>query len=179
MAPFKKKLVKKNISKRKRGRPAEPLLTPALVELMRRYILQNNPTMTLLCKTFGIESRNTLYRWMKENAEFGAVIQEAREISEKAWAEETRESLRKLTKGGRRKKTIREYDENGKMVAEKVTRESYLPDERACEFVLKNLEPERWRDKVEHDVGPQFGALVDRLNNALKRTANAGSGEKS
>ena len=171
------KLVRQKLRKRKPGNRGK-LLNRELVDAIRREIIEHNPTIAQLCRVFNI-NKTTYYRWIKENPALKSAVDEAREISDRMLADEARESLAKLVKGGRRRRKVVEKDKKGRVVREKETRETFLPDERACEFVLKNLEPDKWRDKVEHDVGPQFGELVDRLNNALKRKANAAAGSEN
>ncbi len=169
-----KKLVKKRLRKRKPGRPLDKIKTPELVDAIRRYIIEHHPTVAVLCRTFNI-TKQTFYRWQKEDKDLKAAIDEAREISDHLLAEKARCSLEKLVKGIRWKEKTREAvpvlvskkskkTKPGALVLTKTVTKFIPPSERAIEFALKNVEPDKWKDK--HEVEHSGGLVVQVVNYA-------------
>jgi hypothetical protein len=142
------KKIPKKLRRRKVGRPKEPILTPALVEAMRRYILDVSPTTTKLAQVFGI-ARSTFYLWLEKEPGLKEAIDVTRDQERMLLREDAELSLGKLVRGFKYSETTWEPTKDGKLAVTKKARKFFAPSERAVEFALKNLEPKQWRERQE------------------------------
>lgn len=150
-----KKLVKKSLRRRRAGNRGR-LLTPNLVDAIRRELINSTqrPTFIRICNIFDL-SETTFYRWLKENKDLREAVEEAKAIGRQRLAELAEGSLGRLVKGIRWKEETKEADKDGNLKLVKTVTRFIPPNERAVEFALKNIEPERWKDRqeVEHSGG--------------------------
>ena len=72
-------------------------------------------------------------------------------------------------------KTVREKDDNGKdKVRIEVTKKHLAPDTGALAFALKNLDPERWRDRHDIEYRGEIDHKIDKeLEERLKADEQA------
>lgn len=143
----KKRVITRRKGKRRPGRQWTPLLTPALAEAMRCYLISHCPTITKLCDVFSIH-RSTFYDWLNEHKDLRDAVKAAREEALERLADKARTSLEKLVEGFKYTETTRELMKD-KLVITKRVRKFVAPSEKAIEFALKNVEPEFWQDRQE------------------------------
>lgn len=126
-------------------------------EWVCQYGLHPEPhgaTIKSFCAAMGIDKK-TYFRW-SDNATFSTTIKEANTIFCSTLETSLVGSLVAQAKGDKqtKKRTIAKPDKHGKLkVKEVIMDEIELPKSTtAAIFLLKNIAPERWKDKHEHDV---------------------------
>jgi hypothetical protein len=117
-----------------------------------------------LCVLFKIKVRQTLHNWMDEHPEFREAVERGRAV----FVNKVEDSLWKRAFGFEYVETTKERDKNtGKMVVTKEVTKFLPPSESSIIFGLKNLAPDKWRDRHEvtgADGGPIPFAVVDFAN---------------
>lgn len=105
----------------------------------------------------------SLYRWKNEHPEFCEALKEAKAEADKRVEESlyhralgySHDAVKIFMPAGATEPVHAPY------------REHYPPDTTAAIFWLKNRQPERWRDKQEHDhkhdVADPLAALMERI----------------
>jgi len=141
-------------------------------------------TIKMFCTQMGI-SFMTYQRWC-ENENFVNALNRAREIFHSTTVRDVENALVKAARGvdfvhikeEKKAQKVKEYDEKGRKIKEydgdpiivKSMRETiyYPPDVKAAQFVLTNMEPERWKNKQEHTISPDSQPLVLQLSERAK-----------
>lgn len=120
-------------------------------------------TITSLCDTFGI-SKMTFSRWMK-NKTFANAINSAKQYFVDNLERDLVASLAKAAKGYSYVKRKTEYtsDKYGNPVIKKQTTEDVdvQPNVGAAIFLLTNIAPERWQNKVQQQADIQGSLALD------------------
>ena len=121
-------------------------------------------TLKDFCKAMDIEDE-TYYQWMQKS-EFSEALQKAKEDFKSTQEERLVESLMQSALGYEASETKTEYisDENGNGRPKKqtVTKKNVAPNTGAAIFILTNIAPEKWKNKLntEHsgavDTGMTF-----------------------
>jgi len=111
-------------------------------------------------------SEATFHNWKRDHPELLESIKEAKILPD----DEIEASLFQRARGYRAKAThISNYKGE---ITETEYIKHYPPDTAAAFIWLKNRRPERWRDKVEHDIGDTAAGklqdLFDRVDKILK-----------
>lgn len=110
-------------------------------------VAKSNPTKTALCKKFSI-TWQTLKNWRETDAAFDAAYKEAERHYLSELAVEAKKSLKKIVKGfdTETEKTVYLPGKDGDpVIAQKVvTRTHVPPNEKAIEFVLRNIDLENF-----------------------------------
>lgn len=101
---------------------------------------------------FGIAPR-TMDDWKARHPEFLRSIKETKELADADVAQRLYERAM-----GYSHKAEKLFQYEGKVVRAKYT-EHFPPDATSMIFWLKNRQPERWRDKIEH-TGPNGGPIA-------------------
>lgn len=135
----------------KMGRPTE------FTEKMREILLnlaalgKTEQQMADIC---GVHI-SSITNWKKKDPEFFVSLKAARELADS----KVEETLLNKALGNLTVEEIHQgVDANGNVIDKKVTKQ-IAPSDTAMIFWLKNRQPDRWREKTEHDVkidGPQF-----------------------
>lgn len=121
--------------------------------------LANGETQETAFRLGGI-SKETYYRWLKENKEFSNAVKKA-QAEFQDWQmngilEDARKSLKTLICGQEYEEIKTEYenDKNGQPRIKKQTRvtKKILPNPTAVIFALCNRDPEHWKNRVEQEV---------------------------
>ncbi len=133
-------------------------------------------TIVMFCEAMGI-SDETYRRWQK-NVAFVDALTRAREKFHTNTVRDVENALVKAAKGvdfvhireEKRAQKVKEYDEKGRKVKEydgppvivKSMRETvyYPPDVRAAQFVLSNMQPDKWKQKQETVVSTPEGVTL-------------------
>lgn len=140
-------------------------------------------TAKMLCREFDI-SHPTWSRWQKDK-EFAAAIAEANAEFKSTLGGRLVKSLVAVATGAKTVKTRKKYvpDEDGNEVLVETVREEVdnAPDIKAIIYLLQNLSPEEWQDKLTQDVNfkPITLNVSRETNEALNAiTKNANEGDK-
>jgi len=124
------------------GRPTS--FKEEYVELVYNYCLLG-ATDVKLSEFFGV-CEKTLNNWKKDYPHFLQSIRKGKEIADSQIAN----ALFHRAKGYKHRETkIATYE--GVISDEKEYDKHYPPDVKACQFWLKNRQPELWREKMEVD----------------------------
>lgn len=133
-------------------------------------------TLKDFCKAMDI-SQELYYQWM-EKVEFLEAIQKAKEDFKATQEERLVESLMNSALGyeAEEKKTEYVSDENGNRRPKKqtVTKKHVQPNTGAAIFLLTNIAPERWKNKLntEHSGEVQQGLNIIVQNERQKELIN-------
>lgn len=123
-------------------------------------------TIRDFCKSVGISERT--YGYWKNIAEFAEAIKKAKEIFAENLEKDIVLSLAKSAKGYTFTKKKTEYKNNkeGKPQIAKQTIEdiNVAPNVGAAIFLLTNLAPERWKNKISNEVEAKVEATNDNYN---------------
>jgi hypothetical protein len=111
----------------------------------------------------------TLQEWLASVPEFAAAIHSGRtladaDVADRLW----RRAI------GYSHAAVRIFSHQGTALEVAYT-EHYPPDTTACLFWLKSRQPDRWRDKVEHDH-QAVAEMLEALDAAGERARNAHRG---
>lgn len=126
------------------------------------------------CRAMGI-SDETHSRWLAKFVEYVEAIKKANKAFSATLVLRLENSLVERATGlcvKKKTKTTMIADENGDpIVASKVVEEEQVPpDTTALIFALKNIAPDHWRDKQEHDVNmPQI--VIQASDKGIKAMA--------
>jgi len=99
----------------------------------------------------------TLYRWQKKYPELKKALQQNKTIVDA----QVEDSLLKRAMGYEYDETHVESGAAGKTTKIKKIRKHVVADTTAAIFWLKNRQPERWRDKIEMELGGKVTHDVD------------------
>ena len=120
-------------------------------------------TLISLCRHFGISDR-TFQRWMKRK-DFAEAINSAKQHFSDNLERDLVASLAKSAKGYSYVKRKTEYtsDKNGNPVIKKQTTEDVdvQPNVGAAIFLLTNIAPERWQNKIQQQADIQGSLALD------------------
>lgn len=134
-------------------------LTPEKIEACAQWVRENGlseyggASIEKFCKALDI-TKQTYYRWC-ENDTFHTAIRKAQSDFKDNLEMDLVVSLAKSAKGYSYKKTKTEYkDKDGMRVPVKQTEEriEVQPNVGAGIFLLTNINPERWRNKISNDI---------------------------
>lgn len=89
-------------------------------------------------------SEQTINNWKKEHEEFSLAIKKGKTLAD---AEVADKLFKKATGYSHPETDIKMYE--GKIITTKLTKH-YPPDTAAATFLLKNRQPDKWRDKTEN-----------------------------
>ena len=111
----------------------------------------------------------TLQEWLTSVPEFAVAVRAGRtladaDVADRLW----RRAM------GYSHDAVRIFSHQGKALEVAYT-EHYPPDTAACQFWLKSRQPERWREKIEHDHQTPADMLAS-LDAAGERAKNAHRG---
>lgn len=111
----------------------------------------------------------TLQEWLASVPEFAAAVYAGRtladaDVADRLW----RRAI------GYSHAAVRIFSHQGKALEVAYT-EHYPPDTAACLFWLKSRQPERWRDKIEHEHHA-VAEMLEALDAAGERARNARRG---
>ena len=134
------------------------MCTPERVAVICKA-LANGETQETAFRLGGI-SKETYYRWLKENKDFSNAVKKA-QAEFQDWQmngilEDARKSLKTLICGQEYEEIKTEYenDKNGNPRIKKQTRitKKVLPNPTAVIFALCNRDPEHWQNRVAQDI---------------------------
>lgn len=144
-------------------------LSEELINDITRWVRENGlkdnggATLISLCLHFGISDR-TFQRWMKRK-DFADVINSAKQHFADNLERDLVNSLAKAAKGYSYVKRKTEYtsDKDGKPVIKKQTTEDVdvQPNVGAAIFLLTNIAPERWQNKIQQQADIQGSLALD------------------
>jgi len=135
----------------------------ALVARITELIRSDSYTIAEICQEVKI-SKDTYYRWLKENSDFSDAIKEAQEDFDKDILSECNKSLRKLITGYTVDETKTVYvekvekDKNGEPISkpkikeQTVTKKHFQPSLGAIIHFQTNHDPETWQNKQNVDI---------------------------
>lgn len=138
-------------------------LTPKKIEMCAQWVRENGLTdfggasVAQFCKANDI-NKTTFYEWQKKK-EFSNAIEKAKEEFAETIERDIVVSLAKVAKGYTYTKTKTEYkDKNGKpVVGKKITEEVEVqPNVGAAIFILTNINPNKWKNKIQNDVNAEI-----------------------
>lgn len=121
--------------------------------------------MIEFCRFFHIDDM-TYYRWMKKS-EFSEAIKKAKDKYKENISKDVFISMAKSAMGYNYTQTTTEYvDVNGKPKIKKQTKiEKHVePNVTACIFLLKNLDPEHFKDIQRQEITGKDGESVNTKN---------------
>jgi hypothetical protein len=132
-----------NAARAKRA-AAHPSYQAAFAEQARKLCLLLGADDQELARFFDVPP-DTLQEWLSSVPEFAAAVRAGRtladaDVADRLW----RRAL------GYSHDAVRIFSHQGKALEVAYT-EHYPPDTAACLFWLKSRQPERWREKGEHD----------------------------
>jgi hypothetical protein len=111
----------------------------------------------------------TLQEWLASVPEFATAVMAGRELADADVADRLwRRAI------GYSHAAVRIFSHQGKALEVAYT-EHYPPDTAACLFWLKSRQPEKWRDKIEHDHHA-VAEMLEALDAAGERARNARRG---
>lgn len=144
-------------------------LNDDLISDITRWVRENGlkenggATITSLCRHFGI-AEMTFGRWMKRK-DFAEAINSAKQHFADNLERDLVASLAKSAKGYNYVKRKTEYtsDKNGNPVIKKQTTEDVdvQPNVGAAIFLLTNIAPERWQNKIQQQADIQGSLALD------------------
>lgn len=144
-------------------------LNDDLINDITRWVRENGlieyggATLVTLCRTFGVSDR-TFHRWLKRK-EFADAIAEAKKNFAEHLERDLVQSLAKAAKGYSYVKRKTEYtsDKDGRPVIKKQTTEDVdvQPNVGAAIFLLTNIAPERWQNKIQQQADIQGSLALD------------------
>lgn len=121
-----------------------------------------------LAETFNV-SRETIHKWKQEHKEFADAIADGKENADAHVAD--RLYNRALGYSHAEEKI---FQSDGKIIRAETTKH-YPPDTQAASLWLRNRQPQKWRDKVDHEhSGPGGGPVLTKElsdNEYARRTA--------
>lgn len=144
-------------------------LNDDLINDITRWVRENGlieyggATLISLCRHFGISDR-TFQRWMKRK-DFAEAINSAKQHFADNLERDLVASLAKSAKGYNYVKRKTEYtsDKNGNPVIKKQTTEDVdvQPNVGAAIFLLTNIAPDRWQNKIQQQADIQGSLALD------------------
>lgn len=134
------------------GRPKEKVRDKVNFEVLA-MLAEKGLTDIELAKVFE-KDESTINRW-KSDPEFSQVLKDGKQIADGKVVE----SLYKRALGYSHPEDKMFYDSDRGEVIVQSTIKHYPPSEVACIFWLKNRQPDKWRDRVEH-TGEGGGPIV-------------------
>jgi hypothetical protein len=114
-----------------------------------------------ICEVIGIDQK-TLLNWKKANPEFFLALKNAKNIVD----DEVEDTLLNRALGRISIKKEKAFVING--IVEKVKLiEQVPPDVTACIFWLKNRQPDKWREKVDHNIEKELKVIIEKEDQKL------------
>lgn len=143
-------MTKRVESQKKRGRPSDFSLEMA----EKVYSLAaDGATDTEMAKALGVHF-TTLYRWRKEHEEFCKATEMGKELADQRV--ERALYQRSLGYSHAAVKIFMPAGADAPVYAEYT--EHYPPDTTAASLWLRNRQPDKWRDKLDHELTGKDGA---------------------
>lgn len=125
-------------------------------------------TVVDYCKAMGIDKKSH-YNWLKDNSTYSTAIESAKEHYRSTLETDIVKSLAKLAKGYSYEKVKTEYgnDKNGRPKILKQTKEKVevLPSVGAGVFLLTNLNPDVWKNKLQTDSSIKANVNAEQSHN--------------
>ena len=155
-------------------------LTDSILKWVRENGLKDKggATIASLCRHFGI-AEMTFGRWMRRK-DFSDAINSAKQYFADNLERDLVASLAKSAKGYSYVKRKTEYtsDKNGNPVIKKQTTEDVdvQPNVGAAIFLLTNIAPERWQNKIQQQADIQ-GSLALDVNVVTDKTPDIATSE--
>lgn len=144
-------------------------LSEELINDITRWVRENGlidcggATLVSLCRTFAVSDR-TFHRWMKRK-DFAEAINSAKQYFADNLERDLVQSLARAAKGYTYVKRKTEYtsDKDGNPVIKKQTTEDVdvQPNVGAAIFLLTNIAPERWQNKIQQQADIQGSLALD------------------
>lgn len=106
-------------------------------------------------------TRVTIGRWKKSHPEFCCALKEGKSV-----ADQSVEKALYQKATGYRISSTKSTTRDGKIIDSTECERELPPDTTACIFWLKNRRPDRWRDKIDHDLSFQGDIEVTLGGNA-------------
>lgn len=136
-----------------------------------------------LAELFGVDEK-TINTWKEKHQEFLQSLKDGKDEYDSGLVEA---SLRERAVGYQCKETVL-FQNKGRVTDRRDVIKQYPPDTTAAIFWLKNRQPERWRDKQDHELsGPNGGPIetkdvdstkiAQRLVYLLNAATNAPEGD--
>ena len=134
----------------------------------RKLCLLLGATDQELARFFDV-SLETLNEWLVQVPDFASAIRAGKELADADVADRLwRRAI------GYSHAAVRIFSHQGKALEVAYT-EHYPPDTAACLFWLKSRQPEKWRDKIEHEHHA-VAEMLEALDAAGERARNARRG---
>lgn len=135
-----------------------------IVKRICDLISKDTYTIAELCSMVGIAER-TYYQWQSENAEFAALIKEARDRFDETMVKEAKNSLMKLVKGYTVNETKTVYEPVSKtettakprIKEQTVTKKHFQPNVAATIFLLTNKAPDEYKNRQVSELTGKDG----------------------
>lgn len=113
-------------------------------------------TFEQIASNMGIR-RSTLHEWAKKYPDISDALKKGREVV----IRELENSLIKRAKGYEFDEETYECNEEGAMVLTRRVKKTMVPDTTALIFALKNMSPDKWRDKRETQLSGADGGPLE------------------
>lgn len=131
-----------------------------IVQRITELISSDSYTIAEICKDVDI-SKDTYYRWLKDNSDFSDAIKKAQSIFDEKCTVEAKKSLMKLVSGYTVDETktvfIDSKEGRPKIKEQTVTKKHYQPSLGAAIFVLTNKDPDNWKNRLNNEVTGKDG----------------------
>lgn len=147
-------------------------LTPQFIETCAQWVRENGlqdfggASVQKYCNEMGIDKK-THYNWMRNTkSSYSSEIEKAKEYWRDNMEHEIVDSLFEAAKGYEYTKTKTEIgsDKDGRPVMKKQTTENVkvAPNVGAAVFLLTNIAPDRWKNKIQNDVNANVRGEVEK-----------------
>jgi len=118
---------------------------PEYAEIARVLCKELHATKAKLGKVFGVTGRS-ITNWKNKHPKFGLAVQQGYDAFRN---EPIERSLYKRATGYEVDEVVRVFDKDKKLVSRTVRTKHIPADVNAATFILKNRDPERWKDSME------------------------------
>lgn len=140
-------------------------LTNQLTNDIAQWVSENGlieaggASITQLSKHFSI-SRYIFYKWMGENENFNRAITEAKARFKENLESDIVTSLARIARGYTYTET--KTEKQGNKITKKTTRNVEVqPNVGAAIFLLTNIAPDRWKNKINNEVNADISGKVE------------------
>ena len=112
-------------------------------------------------------SVSTFYKYMREDPEFKSAYE--RGMDNRKY--ELEKALYKRATGFEAQEVVTEKDNEGNVTKTKITDKSYVPDTTAAIFALKNVYPDKYKDRIETvtDINVNINQMQQLSNEELSK----------
>ena len=108
-------------------------------------------------------NEDTIHEWKKVHSRFSESMLEAKSNHDL----EVEQALARRAKGFMKLKQV--FSPEGEIV---MLQEEVPPDTSACSLWLRNRQPDKWRDKQEHELSGKNGAPLTAVLNVGKKSSD-------